>query len=302
MKHGTEYARQVKRLYRQMLKQYGKPEIPAATDPVDQLILGILGACTTDQKAAAVYRRLREQTVDLNELRVTPAVELAEMIGNGVPLAREKAQRIVDALNAIRRREDKIDLSCLQQRGRREAREYLESLEGVDKAAAATVVLFSLGGHAIPVDDLILYVLRQEGAVDPAADATEVQTFLERTIPASDAASFSMLLNRYAVQKAGRVPLEKLRQVTAPSPPEPAAPPPPSGEQPTERKPATAARTSTVAAKAASAGKNGKQDTRTNQTGRRSARRPAKPAASSGKSPPSRRASSAGSQSKPRKK
>ena len=116
MKHGSDYARHVKRLYRQMLKQTGKPETPAPTDPIEQLIVAILSACTTDHKAVAVYRRLREQTVDLNELRVTPAVELAEMIGTGVPLAREKAHRIVDALNAVRRRQDKLDLSFLQQR------------------------------------------------------------------------------------------------------------------------------------------------------------------------------------------
>ncbi|HOB74364.1 MAG TPA: hypothetical protein PKG54_07550 [Phycisphaerae bacterium] len=232
MKHGSEYASKVKRFYRQLLKQFGKPEIPAPTDPIDQLILGILSSCTTDQKAAAVYRRLREQTVDLNELRVTPAMELAEMIGTGVPLAREKAQRIVDALNAVRRRQDKIDLSFLQQRSRREAREYLESLEGVDKTTAASVVLFSLGGHAIPVDDLILYVLRQEELVDPAADLPTVQSFLERSILAEDAAAFSILLSRYAAQKAGRIPIERLRQLLSPPPPPPAPPPvtkPPPG-------------------------------------------------------------------------
>lgn len=223
MKHGSEYAKQIKRLHRKMLRQSGKPEVPAPTDPIEQLILGILASCTSDQKAAAVYRRLREQTVDLNELRVTPAMELAELIGPAMPLAREKAQRIVDSLNAIRRRQDKLDLSFLQQRGRREAREYLESLEGVDKSAAASVVLFSLGGHAIPVDDLIVYVLRQEAAVDPGANLAEVQGFLERTISAADAPGFSILLGRYAAGKV-RVPPERLRQLLNPPPPAPEKP------------------------------------------------------------------------------
>lgn len=220
MKHGSEYAKEIKRLHRQMLKQFGKPEVPAPTDPIEQLILGILSICTSDLKAAAVYRKLREQTVDLNELRVTPAMELAEAIGSGVPLAREKAQRIVDALNAVRRRQDKLDLSFLQQRGRREAREYLESLDGVDRAAAASVVLFSLGGHAIPVDDLIIYLLRQENAVDPGADAAEVQGFLERAIAAADAPVFSILLSRHAATKV-RVPAERLHGLLHPAPPAP---------------------------------------------------------------------------------
>lgn len=253
MKHGSEYASKVKRFYRQMVKQFGRPETPAATDPIDQLIVGILSCCTTDQKAAAVYRRLREQTVDLNELRVTPAIELAEMIGNGVPLARDKAQRIVDALNAVRRRQDKIDLSCLRQRIRREAREYLESLEGVDKAAAASVMLFSLGGHAIPVDDMILYALRQEGLVDPGADLAEVQAFLERAIPAEEAACFTILLSRYAAQKAGRISVERLRQLLSPPPP----PRPPSSS--------SQAAKPVAAASAGASGKNGKQNAKSHK-------------------------------------
>jgi endonuclease III len=260
MKHGSAYAQQVRRLYRQMLKQFGKPDVPAPGDPIDQLILGILSACTTDHKAAAVYRRLREQTVDLNELRVTPAVELAEMIGAAVPLGREKAQRIVDVLNGIRRRQDKIDLSFLLQRTRREAREFLESLEGVDKGAAASVVLFSLGGHAVPLDDLILYVLRQEGVVNPEADLAEVQGFLERTIPADETAAFSLLLCRYAVQKAGRVPVERLRQLLTPAPPAPAPPAPAPAPTPAESSPV--GKPAAPAVPAVPAGKNGKQDGR----------------------------------------
>ena len=65
--------------------------------------------------------------VDLNELRVTPSLALSQLIGHTVPLASEKAQRIVDALNAIRKREDTMDLTFLRHRGRREAKEYLES-------------------------------------------------------------------------------------------------------------------------------------------------------------------------------
>lgn len=258
MKHGSEYAKHVKRLYRQMLREHGKPEVPAPTDPMEQLVLSILYACTSDLKGAAVYRRLREQMVDLNELRVTPAMELAEMIGSGMPLAAEKARRIVDALNAVRRRQDKLDLSFLHQRGRREARELLESLAGVDRATAAWTVLLSLGGHAVPVDEMVMHVLRQEGAIDPEATVAEVQAFLERTIPAEETAVFSILLQRYAAAKTSRLPPERFRHLLAP--PAPAAPPPvvaPAlpvhAEKPVPAKVANPA-------EAAAGGKNGKPE------------------------------------------
>ena len=219
MKHGSEYAKRIKRLFHQLARKFGKPAATEPPDPTEQLIVGILSACTSSTKAHAIFRKLRQEMVDLNELRVTPPTELATLIGDGLPLALNKARRVVDALNDIRRRQDTLDLGFLKQRGRREAREYLESLEGVDRSAAASVVLYSLGGHAIPVDELTLYVLRKEELVDPSADAAEVQGFLERHISASDARVFAILLSRHVSSRASRVPIEEfIEPAPAPQP------------------------------------------------------------------------------------
>ena len=40
MKRGTEYARRIKHLYHQLVRKLGKPELPEATDPIQQLIVG----------------------------------------------------------------------------------------------------------------------------------------------------------------------------------------------------------------------------------------------------------------------
>lgn len=208
MKHGGDYAKRLRHLFNQLIRKYGKPALPEPTDPLEQMIIAILSGNTSHHKALVAFRRLREQMVDLNELRVTPVNELARGLGDSLPQADAKAQRIVDVLNDIRRRHDTLDLSFLKQRGRREAREYLESLEGVDRATAASVTLFSLGGHAIPVDDLILQFLRKDQIVDPAAEAAEVQGFLEHHINASDAAVFCLLLDRYVASRGLRLPEE----------------------------------------------------------------------------------------------
>ncbi len=246
MKHGSEYARRVKRLFQQLVRKSGRPAPVEPTDPLEQTIVGILSSCTTNTRARAVFRKLRQHTVDLNELRVTPPTELADMIGTGVPLARAKAQRIVDALNDVRRRQDRLDLSFLVQRGRREAREYLESLAGVDRPAAASVVLHSLGGHAIPVDDLTLYILRKDEFVDPSADAAEVQGFLERHVSAVDTRAFVELLGRHVASRGSRVPVAELDALLNP----PADEPP---EADREEAPAASASDRTSAAKKPSA-------------------------------------------------
>jgi endonuclease III len=213
MKRGSEYAKRLKQLYQQLVRQYGKPDPAPATDPLEQLLTGILSICSSDSKARSAYQRLVADMVDLNELRVTPSMELADLIGDGLPLRQQKAEWIVMALNEIRLREDTLDLSFLAQRGRREARDYLESLPGVDRSAAASVVLFSLGGHAIPVDDLTVYVLRKDEVIDEDANAGEVQGFLERNISASDCTTFATLLNRHVAQKGSRVAIEKLPEL-----------------------------------------------------------------------------------------
>ncbi|HOW71339.1 MAG TPA: hypothetical protein PKY77_12115 [Phycisphaerae bacterium] len=222
MKHGTEYAKRIKRLYHDLVSKYGKPAAVESVDPLEQLVIGILAIDSTETKAQAVYRKITQQMVDLNELRVTPALELAEMIGDSVPHATDKARRIVEALNAVRRRQDTLDLSFLKQRGRREAREYLESLDGVPRAAAASVVLFSLGGHAIPVDDLTLYILRKEEMINPAVDGLEAQAFIERHITAAEAAVFALLLSRYVAAHAMRIDVEAIPTLMHPPAPKPA--------------------------------------------------------------------------------
>jgi endonuclease III len=227
MKRGSEYAKRIKRLYHELLRKYGRPGPREPADPIDQLVVGILALDCSLTKAQTVYKKLRQNTVDLNELRVTPAIELAQMIGDTVPLAAAKAQRIVDALNAVRRRQDTLDLSFLRQRGRREAREYLESLDGVGPTVAAHVVLFSLGGHAIPVDNLTLYVLRKEELIDGSADIAVVQGFLEHWVSASDGANFVQLLSRHVAAVASRVAVDELPKLLSPEPPAPAVEAPP---------------------------------------------------------------------------
>jgi len=224
MKRGSMYAKRIKRLYQDLLKKHGKPEPVEPTDPIEQMLTGILSIDTTIGKGQAAFRKLMADMVDLNELRVTPALEMAQMMGSSMPMALDKARRIVDALNAVRKRQDSLDLTFLRQRGRREAREYLETLDGLVPSVAALVVLFSLGGHAIPVDNLALYVLRKEDLVHPDADIPTVQAFLERHISAADASRFVRLLDHFVIAHGSRVAVEKLPQLLFP-PPEPVAPP-----------------------------------------------------------------------------
>lgn len=265
MKQGTAYAKLIKRLHHDLVKKHGKPPQREPMEPLQALLIGILAMDTPGAaKAHAMFQKLRERMVDLNEMRVTPVIELTAMIGNSLPNGEDKAGRIVMALNDVRRRQDTLDLSFLRQRGRREAREYLESLEGVTPYAAAFVVLFSLGGHAIPVDQLTVHILRQQKLVNEHADRVEVQSFLERNISAADAIEFAQLLSTYVGEHAARLSPKKLNEILATSAPAqaPVASKPaaqiaaPVAVRPVEPTPSPAAGKSASGAKAAPSGKS----------------------------------------------
>ncbi len=201
MIRASEYAAKVKRLMNRLRREHGKPPAVEPTDPLEQMLIAILARNATDAGAREAYAQLREATVDLNDLRVTRAADICEIIGNTSPESDARARAIRDALKEVFDRENRLTLDFLRDRGRREARQYLESMKGVDPFAAASVLLFSLGGHAIPLDDAMLEVLRAEEVVHPAADLAAVQAFLERYISAADAQTFTSLVRGLAATR-----------------------------------------------------------------------------------------------------
>lgn len=204
MRGGTEYAKRVRRVYKKVRESVGPPPEIKPTNPLEQLVLALLSWEASATDAAKAYRRLTEKMTDLNEVRVSSVREIAAVIREFTPNSTECARNISRALNAIFHRENGVTLDSIHDRGRREARQYLESLDGVTPYAAASVQLWSLGGHAIPVDRRLLEALRREGLADPEATPEVVQAFLERNIPAAKAKDFCHAMAKFAAGKPGR--------------------------------------------------------------------------------------------------
>lgn len=204
MKEGTLYAKRVKKSYAQLRAAQGKPEIPEPSDPIEQLVLGLLSFETSPPDGIRALRAIREVMVDWNEVRVSTDAELARVIAAIVPQSIVVASCVRRALNAVYRKQHSVSLNSLHKLGRREARHYLEQLDGVNHYAAASVVLWSLGGHAIPVDHRLFEALRQSELVEPHADIHEVQAFLERNIAADEAKAFCLLMRHLPARPAGK--------------------------------------------------------------------------------------------------
>jgi len=201
MKNGTMYAGRLRKVYAKVRQSAPKPEIPELDEPLRRLAIATLGVETTDEDAKRAIDRAFATMVDWNEIRVSSAAELNRATGNAIPHGVHHCQRLVDALQAIYDRENQLSLDRLRSMGRRDARHYLEQLDGLDEYGVASVLLWSLGGHAIPVNDRLLAALRDADLVNPSAGRSEVQAFLERHVGAADAKEFCLVMQTFSPKK-----------------------------------------------------------------------------------------------------
>ena len=200
MKDGTLYADRLKKAYAKVKGGISAADIPELRDPVHCLALGVLGTDNGPDRAERQLNKALALVVDWNEIRVSNAAEVSDLVGDHSADSLRRCQHLIDALQAIYDRENKVTLDRIKSLGRREARQYLESLKGVDEYAVAYVVLWSFGGHAIPVWNQVLGGLREAQLVHPTASRAEIQAFLERNVSAADAKAFSLSIG--ALSKA----------------------------------------------------------------------------------------------------
>lgn len=179
---------------------------PEGTDPVvHELVYSFLAWEASAPLATAALNRMRAAVVDYNELRVCYAQELAGLMGEGYPLAMERATRLRAALTEVYRREHGTVLARLIDLPKRDARVYLEALEGVPPFVAARVVLLALGGHAVPLDAMLHGMLASEEAVEPESTVADAMGWLERTLRAKESEEAYLLLEAWRKRKAQKV-------------------------------------------------------------------------------------------------
>jgi len=204
MKNGTAYAVRLKKAYAKQKKSAGAVESGGLDDPLRRLAIGILGVVNGDEYAERLVNRMTSKIVSWNELRVSSALEAQRAAGDSTAGNRPLYERLIRAQQAVFDRENVMSLDRLKSMGRRDARAYLDALDGVDAHAAASVVLWSLGGHAIPVCDRLLDALRAADLIHPDADRAEVQAFLERHVPAVEGRTFCVAMRSFAAPKRSR--------------------------------------------------------------------------------------------------
>lgn len=186
------------------------PSLSLAAEGDDPLVLQLVYSLllweSNHETAAKSLAAIREQVCNLNELRVCAPDEVSAMLPREQTKRDERADRICTALNDIFLREHALSLSNLNAMPKREARQYLDGIEGLPQFVCARVMLVSLGGHAFPVDDRLVSALHGLGAIESAKEpAADLGAKLERAVRAADAGRVYGLLELHAgAEKPGR--------------------------------------------------------------------------------------------------
>ena len=160
---------------------YGVPEVHRL-DPLDELILTILSQNTNDVNRDRAWRSLRARFSTWEEVLDAPTEVVEESIRVG-GLSEVKAARIQAALRRIRDECGRLSLDHLGGMTLDEARSYLLSFDGVGPKTAATVLLFSLGRPAFPVDTHVHRVSGRLGLIDAGTTAECAHEILAGLFP-----------------------------------------------------------------------------------------------------------------------
>ncbi|MDX2146227.1 MAG: hypothetical protein SFZ23_01795 [Planctomycetota bacterium] len=182
---------------------------PAAAWPCDplirELVFGILLAEATTSQAVAATMQLDTHFVDYNDMRVALPGDVARVLSDTVPLGAEKAARIRACLNDVQRREHCLSLTPLSDSGRRDARAYVASLEGVPAFAASRLLALHFGVHAVPVDERLRTLLVREQAIPSDMAASEVAALLEKMVKPGLAVATLALLQAWSDSAAPEI-------------------------------------------------------------------------------------------------
>lgn len=172
--------------------------------PDDRSVLEhmIFACCLQDEPyedADEAFNRMRESFFDWNEVRVTTVTELRETMHNlADPTA--AAARVKKVLQALFETRYSFDIDDMIKMNLGKAVEELEGLAGMTKFVLGYMTQNALGGHAIPVSDHIMTILRVTEVVSESEAAKGSTPGLERTIPKTKGPAFASCLHQLAIE------------------------------------------------------------------------------------------------------
>ncbi|MCC5830051.1 MAG: hypothetical protein JJU36_11445 [Phycisphaeraceae bacterium] len=198
MKIPATYARKFPGLIKKLKSQAGDYELPDGMDPIGLIILAFMEWNATSTMADDAYGRLMEDMVDFNELRITHPHELLERLPSNYPRAFERISRMHDTLNGIFRALHATSLEPLAAKSKKQLRSFLELLPGITPYVYTKVMLVGYGAHAVPIDEMLLELLKAEDYLPEDCGLSDGLGYLERHLRAEQSMEAHRVFRKWA--------------------------------------------------------------------------------------------------------
>ncbi len=163
---------------------------PEKQDPLARLVRAFLEFDSDSNRLLAAEARIMSSVVDFNELRVTPAIELAAALGVRYPFAESRCAMLHRTLQSIFDREHQMSIDGLHGMKKGDIRKYLQTLAGMNSYVEAVVALECFDVAAAPVDTKLQLWLISKECFQAEAMIPEIQHVLEKHIRAGDMLKF----------------------------------------------------------------------------------------------------------------
>ena len=194
MKNSKDYSRKVQKLYRTLKNKHPKPTRVSYEEPLDALVYAVISENMTEAETQSAMKRMTQNFVDLNDLRVSLTMEILEMLGANNPVMKNTASILLGVLKSVFKEYNTVSLEPLKKIGKRPARDVLEKIPGTNKFVIDYCMLTSLRAHAIPITKRMVEYLKTNQLVHPESDEQDIEGFLARQISADSAYEFYALL------------------------------------------------------------------------------------------------------------
>jgi endonuclease III len=202
VKHATKHAEELRSLMRKLVREH-KPDEIIPQEPLKALVRAAMSYDVADSKAEDAMKAIEKEFVDLNELRVATDLEIQELLGTRYPVIEKRVAMITLALNNIFEREHTLNLDRLKDISKRDARQFLRELPEIHPFVEAYVMLFAFDGHAFPLDEAIMDLLKDHEILDDATPTDEAQRFIEHHLNAKECYEFFVAVRKSLLHGGG---------------------------------------------------------------------------------------------------
>jgi endonuclease-3 len=172
---------------------YGRKEIEGEEEPVDTLVETILSQNTTDKNSHRAFQILKRAYPRWEDMIGENPKRIAGLIRSG-GLADMKAERILDALEFIRKSRGELCLDFLREMTPSQADQWLAQMKGVGPKTRGIILLFALRLPAFPVDTHIHRVTKRLGLIGQRVSREKAQEELAKLVPQEEFFNFHINL------------------------------------------------------------------------------------------------------------